>query len=98
MGADLFLNRDHIGSESSNPDFSTNSSTNTQELGISAVLGVNLELAPRLHLVCEARLDGAYQLAVDRQEDSFGGSFEQRNSGWRTRLDPPLQLFVILGL
>lgn len=97
-GADVVIDRHHISTQSSNADFSSSNTTTLHEAGISGVIGVDLRLAPRLHLIAETRLDALYSHELNVQEDNFSGRFEQRDEGWRTRLDPPLQLFLALGL
>lgn len=97
-GTDVVVNRTFIGTESSGNGFTSTNSTTILESGFSGVLGVDLMLAPRLHLIAETRFDALYRNDVNVQEDNFSGRFEQRDEGWRTRLDPPLQLYVALGL
>lgn len=97
-GVDAITSREHIKTTSSNADFSSSFATTESNWGLSGVLGVNLMLAPKIHLVMETRLDGVYQAESTVQEDSFGGEFEQTNSGWKAQLNAPLSLFVSLGL
>ena len=71
------------------------------QLGLfPGVLGADLMLAPKLHLVIETRLDGVYLKREVRtvQEDSFGGEFEQSDSGWEAQLNAPLSLVCGVGL
>ena len=66
--------------------------------GLSGVLGADLMLAPKLHLIIETRLDGFYRTEKTVQSDSFGGDFEQSDWGWEAQLNAPLSLYVALGL
>ena len=97
-GADVICRRSHIGTTSSNIDFTATNTTTQTEAGLSGIIGIDLRLAPKLHLVTEVRFDAVYQHESNVQEDNFSGRFEQVDNGWRARLDPPLQLYVALGL
>ena len=97
-GIDAIVRRDFVGTTSSNLDFTSSFKTTNSDWGFSGVLGVDLMLAPKIHLIMETRLDGVYRSETTVQEDSFGGDFEQSNNGWEAQLNAPLSLFVTLGL
>jgi len=98
LGLDGLHSTDHIGSESSNIDFTSNNETTETMAGISGVMGVQCRLGQGFHLVTEARLDAVYTHEKVRVFDSFGGNFSQDNKGWNTDLNPPLQLMLVLDL
>ena len=97
-GADVIFRRDHIGTTSSNIDFTATNPTTDTQAGVSGIIGIDLRLAPKLHLVTEVRFDAVYRRELNVQEDNFSGRFEQLDNGWQAQLDPPLQLYVALGL
>ena len=98
LGLDGLHSSNHIGSESSNPDFSSTNKTTETRAGFSGVMGVQCRLAPGFHLVTEARLDAVYTHEKVRVSDSFGGNFNQDNRGWNAILNPPIQLLLVLDL
>lgn len=97
-GIDALSRRDHLITRSSNVDFTSDFSTTVSDWGLSGVLGADLMLAPKLHLIIETRLDGFYRTEKTVQSDSFGGDFEQSDWGWEAQLNAPLSLYVALGL
>ena len=97
-GADALFDRRQIGTESSSLDFNSTFKTVRSAWGLAGVIGADLMLAPKIHLIIETRLDAMYRVETEIQEDSFGGRFEQSNRSWESRLDPPLSLFVVLAL
>ena len=97
-GADLLFDNSQIGTESTSLNFTSSFTTDNSAWGLSGVLGADLQLAAKIHLIIETRLDAVYQIETTRQEDSFGGQFEKSTRGWEGRLNPPLSLFVVLGL
>jgi len=97
-GIDVISRRNHLITRSSNVDFTSDFSTTISNWGVSGVLGADLMLAPKLHLIIETRLDGFYLKEKTVQSDSFGGEFEQSDWGWEAQLNAPLSLFVALGL
>ena len=98
LGVDLLIESDHVGTESSNLDFQSTNTTTTVESGLSGVLGIQCRITDGFHLVTEARMDGVYVSEITRVSDSFGGNFEEIDSGWNARLTPPLQLLLVLDL
>ena len=98
VGIDLLLNGNHIGTESSNLDFRSTNTTTTIETGLGGVLGVQCRIADGFHLVTEARMDGVYLRETNRISDNFGGNFEETDNGWNARLNPPLQLMLVISL
>lgn len=98
LGIDLLLNGDHIGTESSNLDFTSTNTTTTMETGLGGVLGVQCRIAEGFHLVTEARMDAVYLRENTRISDNFGGDFEETDNGWNARLNPPLQLMLVISL
>lgn len=98
LGLDGLHSSDHIGSESSNIDFSSTNETTETRAGLSGVMGIQCRLSTGFHLVTEARLDAVYTREKVRVFDSFGGNFNQDNDGWNTVLNPPLQLMLVLDL
>ncbi|MBL6646243.1 MAG: hypothetical protein ISP55_07315 [Flavobacteriales bacterium] len=98
LGLDGLHSSDHIGSESSNIDFSSTNETTETRAGLSGVMGIQCRLSTGFHLVTEARLDAVYTREKVRVFDSFGGNFNQDNDGWNTVLSPPLQLMLVLDL
>lgn len=97
-GADVVLGHDLLRTESRNLDFNSTNSTTVLESGLSAVLGVQCQLADRLHLVTEVRMDAVFIQETDRIQDNFSGEFKEVDEGWEARLTPPLQLMLVLGL
>jgi hypothetical protein len=98
LGTDLLLESDHIGTESSNPNFTSSNTTNSLRSGFSGVLGVQCRITRGFHIITEARMDAVYISDITRVSDSFGGSFEQVDNGWNARISPPLQLLLVLDL
>lgn len=98
LGTDLLLESDHIGTESSNPNFTSSNVTNSVRSGFSGVLGVQCQVARGFHIITEARMDAVYISDFTRVSDSFGGNFEQVDNGWNARITPPLQLLLVLDL
>ena len=98
VGIDLLLNGNHIGTESSNLDFRSTNTTTTIETGLGGVLGVQCRIADGFHLVTEARMDAVYLRETIRISDNFGGNFEETDNGWNARLNPPLQLMLVISL
>ena len=98
LGVDLLIESDHVGTESFNLDFNSTNTTTTVESGFSGVLGIQCRITDGFHLVTEARMDGVYVSEMTRVSDSFGGNFEEFDSGWNARLTPPLQLLLVLDL
>lgn len=98
LGTDLLLESDHIGTESSSPDFTSSNTTNSLRSGFSGVLGVQCRITRGFHIITEARMDAVYISDITRVSDSFGGDFEQVDNGWNARITPPLQLLLVLGL
>ena len=98
LGTDLVIESEHVGTESSNLDFTSSNVTNSARSGISGVLGVQCRITKGFHIITEARMDAVYISDVTRVSDSFGGSFEQVDNGWNARITPPLQLLLVLDL
>lgn len=98
VGIDLLMNGNHIGTESSNLDFTSTNTTTTMETGIGGVLGIQCRIASGFHLVTEARMDALYLRETTRVSDSFGGDFEETDNGWQAQLNPPLQLMLVISL
>lgn len=98
LGTDLLLESDHIGTESSNPNFTSSNTTNSLRSGFSGVLGIQCRITRGFHIITEARMDAVYISDITRVSDSFGGSFEQIDNGWNARISPPLQLLLVLDL
>lgn len=98
VGIDLLLNGNHIGTESSNLDFTSTNTTTTMETGLGGVLGIQCRIASGFHLVTEARMDALYLRETTRVSDSFGGDFEETDNGWQAQLNPPLQLMLVISL
>ena len=98
LGTDLLLESDHIGTESSNPNFTSSNTTNSLRSGFSGVLGIQCRITRGFHIITEARMDAVYISDITRVSDSFGGSFEQVDNGWNARISPPLQLLLVLDL
>lgn len=98
LGLDGLHSTNHLGSESSNVDFSSTNETTETRAGLSGVMGIQCRLSTGFHLVTEARLDAVYTREKVRVFDSFGGNFSQENNGWNTVLNPPLQLMIVLDL
>lgn len=97
-GLDAVARRDRLSTRSSNVDFTSTFTTTQADWGLSGVLGVDIMVAPKVHLIMETRLDGVYRTDATVQNDSFGGDFEQVDRGWEAQLNAPLSLFVALGL
>ena len=98
VGIDLLMNGNHIGTESSNLDFTSTNTTTTMETGLGGVLGIQCRIASGFHLVTEARMDALYLRETTRVSDSFGGDFEETDNGWQAQLNPPLQLMLVISL
>ena len=98
LGTDLVLESDHIGTESSSPNFTSSNVTNSVRSGFSGVLGVQCRITQGFHIITEARMDAVYTSDFTKVSDSFGGNFEQVDNGWNARISPPLQLLLVLDL
>ena len=98
MGLDAVFSLEHIGSTSTNVDFTSTNNTNLIQSGFSGVLGISCRIAEGFLLVTEARVDALYVSETTKIFDSFGGDFSSASYGWSSQLTPPLQLMLALRL